>query len=87
MQVELAQAAEALGVSEQSLHRQIAKGNLSASRLRRGTGGYSWLIDLPDDLPPLVRTEPTTLSGILQTLASLEAKIDGAQTKASDSDS
>src|SRR5919106_550068 len=50
MQVRIAEAAKILRVSEHTIRRRLAKGELTGVQVAMGTGGFQWMVDLPDEL-------------------------------------
>jgi excisionase family DNA binding protein len=50
MQVRIAEAAKVLRVSEHTIRRRLAKGELTGVQVAMGTGGFQWMVDLPDEL-------------------------------------
>jgi excisionase family DNA binding protein len=50
MQVRIAEAAKVLRVSEHTVRRRLAKGELTGIQVAMGTGGFQWMVDLPDEL-------------------------------------
>jgi excisionase family DNA binding protein len=50
MRVRIAEAAKVLRVSEHTIRRRLAKGELTGVQVAMGTGGFQWMVDLPDEL-------------------------------------
>jgi predicted DNA-binding transcriptional regulator YafY len=50
MRVSIAEAAKMLRVSEHTIRRRLAKGELMGVQVAMGTGGFQWMVDLPDEL-------------------------------------
>jgi predicted ArsR family transcriptional regulator len=50
MQVRIAEAAKVLRISEHTVRRRLAKGELTGIQVAMGTGGFQWIVDLPDEL-------------------------------------
>jgi hypothetical protein len=50
MRVRIAEAAKVLRVSEHTIRRRLAKGELTGAQVAMGTGGFQWMVDLPDEL-------------------------------------
>ena len=57
--IKINQAAEILGVSEKTIRRRIAKGQIQATK-GKTPQGFIYLIDINDDIPPASQT-PTKL--------------------------
>ena len=49
MQVTIAEAAQLLGLSEKTVRRRVITGRLQATQMSTYKG-YTWMVDLPDDL-------------------------------------
>jgi excisionase family DNA binding protein len=49
MQVTIAEAAQLLGLSEKTVRRRVLNGRLQGTQMSTYKG-YTWLVDLPDDL-------------------------------------
>jgi len=70
MRVTIAEAAQRLGVSDHTVRRRLAKGEVTGVQVAMRTGGSQWLIDLPDEETP----EPP-ISGEVAALRELIASL------------
>src|SRR5919106_5981994 len=50
MRVTIAEAAQILRLSERTIRRRLQVGELTGSRMT-SPGGYTWLVDVPDEAP------------------------------------
>ena len=50
MRVTIAEAAQILRLSERTIRRRLQVGELTGSRMA-SPGGYTWLVDVPDEAP------------------------------------
>jgi len=80
VQVSMAQAAQQLNVSVDTVRRRLAKGELNGTQ-DPTPQGYRWLIDLPDTTPadpsihPSDATAPATLDALLTVIGTLETQL------------
>jgi excisionase family DNA binding protein len=72
MQVTIAEAAQLLGLSEKTVRRRALSGRLQGTQMPTHNG-YTWLIDIPHDLP-----EPETgeLQALRDRVQSLELELE-----------
>jgi len=76
VQVSMAQAAQQLNVSVDTIRRRLAKGELNGTQ-DPTPQGYRWLIDLPDATPADPSNHPgdATVDALLTVIGTLETQL------------
>jgi hypothetical protein len=71
VRVTIAEAALRLGISEPTARRRVRSGELPGTQVRTPQG-FTWMVDLPDDLPPEAAPsgEMTVMQGFIDSMNS-----------------
>jgi excisionase family DNA binding protein len=72
MQVTIAEAAQLLGLSEKTIRRRVLSGRLQATQMSTYKG-YTWLVDVPDDL---VESETGELQALRDRVAAQDRELE-----------
>src|SRR5919106_1242639 len=75
MRVRIAEAAKVLRVSEHTVRRRLAKGELTGAQVAMGTGGFQWMVDLPDE-PQGDSPESGEIAALRELIATLNDQVE-----------
>jgi excisionase family DNA binding protein len=75
MRVRIAEAAKVLRVSEHTVRRRLAKGELTGVQVAMGTGGFQWMVNLPDELQ-VDNPESGEIAALRELIAALNDQVE-----------
>jgi hypothetical protein len=74
-EVTIAEAAKRLSMSSDSMRRRISKGQLKARRVP-SPHGVKYLVELPEDIPPVTQDNTPEVEALRKTVSILETELE-----------